>query len=148
MVKPYEIFHCDCRKTIELALELVEDAFPSEDLHQWLPEKKRGEWVERFGLFYLVFLNGEFRGYFCIVSHPDGAFLHFGTTGKRYAARDVVYCLQRAQSIAANVYGFSELFCEIDPSGIIAKLATKLGFSRLNHSNTYSIKYYGIKTES
>ena len=142
----YETFHATDIITIEMALELVEVAFPG--LHAWLPDEGRGEWIIRHGLFHIIFKDDEFRGYSCIVNMTGGAYLHFGTTGGAYASRDVLYGLDKAQCIAANVYGILELFCEIDGSGIIGKLASKLGFIKVSDSpETYKIKYYGKQTK-
>ena len=137
----YQLFHVTDVATTDLALELVEDAFP--DCHPWLPAEGRPEYLLRFGIFHVLFKDDEYRGFFAIMTDEAGAFIHFGATGRAYALRDVLWALPRAQSIAANVYGIPELFCEVDEGSIIAKLVNKLGFTRKSPS-TYSIKYHGI----
>ena len=136
----YEIFHARDEATVELALELVEAAFP--DCHPWLPEESRAEYVLRFGVFHVVFKDGQYRGFFAIMTDEAGAFIHFGATGRAYALRDVLWALPRAQSIAANVYGITELFCELAEVSIIHKLVNKLGFTK-ESASTYKIKYHG-----
>ena len=136
----YEIFHVSDEATVDMALELVERVHG--DCHPWLPDEARAEYLLRFGLFYIVFMDDEYRGFFAIMTDEDGAFLHFGTTGGRYAIKDVLWTLPRAQSIAANVYGITELFCEVDEGSHIAKLINKLGFTR-ESASTYKIKYHG-----
>jgi len=136
----YEIFHATDEATVNLALELVEAAFP--DCHPWLPEESRAEYVLRFGIFHVVFKDGKYVGFFAIMTDEAGAFLHFGTTGGRYAIKDVLWTLPKAQSIAANVYGITELFCEVDEGSIMPKLVNKLGFTR-ESPLTYKIKYHG-----
>jgi hypothetical protein len=141
-MKAYETFHVQDPLTAEMAVEMVEAAFPQIH-HPWLPAEDRGEWIRKHGLFYIIFLDGEYRGYFCIVKHDDGSYLHFGTTGHAYALADVRYGLAKAQCIAANVYGITELFCCIDEGSIISKMVSKLGFIPLS-GDTYSIKcHYG-----
>ena len=137
----YEIFHATDEATVDLALELVEAAFP--DCHPWLPEESRAEYVLRFGIFHIVFKDGVYVGFFAIMTDEAGAFLHFGTRGGRYAIKDVLWCLPKAQSIAANVYGITELFCEVDEGSVMTKLVNKLGFTQ-ESPLTYSIKYHGI----
>jgi hypothetical protein len=136
----YETFHVEDPLTAELALELVEVAFPG-FLHPWLPLVDRGDWIRKHGLFYIIFKDDDFRGYFCIVQHSDGAFLHFGTTGHAYALDDVRYGLEKAQCIAANVYGITELFCDVDDGDIIRKMIGKLGFTKTS-GDIHSIKYH------
>jgi hypothetical protein len=136
----YELFHVNDVTTADLALKLVEAEFP--DCHPWLPVEGRAEYMLRFGLCYVLFKDDEYRGFFAIMTDEAGAFLHFGTTGRAYAARDVLWCLPKAQSIAANVYGITELFCEVDEGSVIAKLVNKLGFTQ-ESPLTYSIKYHG-----
>ena len=143
MSDAYELFHVNDVATADLALELVEAAFPY--CHPWLPAEGRGEYMLRFGLCYILFKDGKYRGFFAIMTDESGAYLHFGTTGRAYALRDVLWALPRAQSIAANVYGLPELFCEVDEGSIIAKLINKLGFIR-ESTSTYSIKYHGKQT--
>ena len=143
----YETFHVEDPLAAEMALELVEAAYPG-FAHPWLPSEDRGEWIRKHGLFYIIFKGDEFRGYFCIVQHSDGAYLHFGTTGRAFALTDVRFGLDKAQCIAANVYGITELFCEIDEGGFVSKMVSKLGFTQIS-GDKYSIKYHhGIKTES
>jgi len=141
----YETFHVTDALTAEMAIELVEVAFSlTSDLHAWLPSEDRGEWILKHGVFYIIFKDDDFRGYFCSINMERGAYLHFGTTGGAYAARDVIFGLEKAQCIAANVYGIRELFCEIDDGGIIAKMVSKLGFQKVSDSTeTYKIKYHG-----
>ena len=67
-----------------------------------LPEESRSEYLLRFGIFHIVFRDGEYRGFFAIMTDEAGAFIHLGTTGGRYAIKDVLWTLPRAQSIAAN----------------------------------------------
>ena len=136
----YELFHVLDEATVDLALELVEQVHG--DCHPWLPEEARAEYVLRFGIFYILFKDDEYRGFFAIMTDEAGAFIHFGSTGRAYASRDVLWSLPRAQSIAANVYGLPELFCEVDEGSIIAKLANKLGFIR-ESASTYKITYHG-----
>ena len=141
MSEAYEIFHATDEATVNLALELVERVHG--DCHPWLPEESRAEYVLRFGIFHILFRDGKYVGFFAIMTDEAGAFLHFGTRGGRYAIKDVLWCLPKAQSIAANVYGITELFCEVDEGSIIAKLVNKLGFTQ-ESPLTYSIKYHGI----
>jgi len=142
----YETFHLTDPLTAEMALELVEVAFPR--VHEWLPAEDRGEWILKHGLMHIIFKDDEYRGYFCIINMTGGAYLHFGTTGGVYAARDVAYGLEKAQGIAANVYGIPELFCEIDGGSIIGKLVSKLGFESVSGSTeTFKIKYHGKVSE-
>ena len=136
----YEIFHATDEATVNFALELVEAVFP--DCHPWLPEESRAEYVLRFGIFHVVFKDGKYVGFFAIMTHEDGAYIHFGTTGGRYAIKDVRWCLPKAQSIAANRYGITELFCELAGGSIIHKLVNKLGFTK-ESASTYKIKYHG-----
>ena len=136
----YEIFHAADEATVDMALELVEAAFP--DCHPWLPEESRAEYILRFGIFYIVFRDGEYRGFFAIMTDEAGAFIHFGTTGGRYAVKDAIWAMPRVSSIAANVYGITELFCEVDESSIMPKLVNKLGFTR-ESASTYKITYHG-----
>ena len=138
MMNAYETFHVQDPRTAELALELVETAFP-EFHHPWLPSEGRGEWIRDYSNFYIVFKDGEFRGYFCIVQHSDGAFLHFGTTGRAYALADVRFGIAKARCIAANVYGIPELFCDVDAGDIVCKLVRKLGFTLIS-GTTYKIQ--------
>jgi len=136
----YEIFHVTDEATVDMALELVEAAFP--DCHPWLPEESRAEYILRFGIFYIVFKDDEYRGFFAIMTDEEGASIHFGTTGERYAIKDILWCLPKVQSMAANIYGITELFCELAEGSIIHKLVNKLGFTRKSAS-TYKIKYHG-----
>ena len=139
----YETFHVTDILTVEMALDLVEVAFPA--VHEWIESDDRGEWILKHGVFHIIFKDDVYRGYMCIINTTGGAYLHFGTTGGAYAARDVVYGLEKAQCIAANVYGIPELFCEIDEGGIIAKMVSKLGFQKVSSSTeTYKIKYLGM----
>ena len=96
----------------------------------------------RFGIFHILFKDGEYRGFFAIMTDEDGAFIHLGTTGGRYAIKDVCWCLPKAQSIAANVYGITELFCEVDEDSLMSKLVNKLGFTK-ESASTYKITYHG-----
>ena len=137
----YELFHVTDEATVDMALELVEAVHG--DCHPWLPEESRAEYVLRFGIFHIVFMDGEYRGFFAIMTDEAGAFIHLGTTGGRYAIKDVLWCLTKAQSIAANVYGITELFCEVDEGSVMTKLVNKLGFTQ-ESPLTYSIKYHGI----
>jgi hypothetical protein len=137
----YETFHVQDPLTAELAIDLVEAAFPHFH-HPWLPSEDRGDWIRKHGLFYIIFLDGVYRGYFCIVKHASGSYLHFGTTGGAYALADVRFGLDKAQCVAANVYGITELFCNVDESGIIGKLCDKLGFTKMSDT-TYTVKYHG-----
>lgn len=142
----YETFHATDILTVEMALDLVEVAFPG--VHGWIDSDDRGEWILKHGLMHIIFKDDVYRGYFCIINTTGGAYLHFGTTGGAYAARDVAYGLDRAQCIAANVYGIPELLCEIDGCGIIAKMVSKLGFEQVSGSTeTFKIKYHGQKTK-
>ena len=142
----YETFHVTDALTAEMALDLVEVAFPG--VHAWIESDDRGEWILKHGLMHIIFKDDEYRGYFCIINMNGGAYLHFGTTGGAYAFADVVYGLEKAQCIAANTYGIPELFCEIDDGGIIAKMVNKLGFQKVSGSTeTYKIKYHGQETE-
>ena len=104
--------------------------------------KNGTQYVLRFGIFYILFKDDEYRGFFAIMTDEEGAFLHFGTVGGRYAIKDVLWCLPRVQSIAANVYGITELFCEVDEDGVMPKLVNKLGFTK-ESASTYNIKYHG-----
>jgi len=126
-------------------VDLVEDAFGK--VHEWLPDADRGEWLMEHSQMYIVFLDGVYRGFFCVVNHERSAYLHFGTTGEALAYRDVIFGLRKAQRIARNIYGISELFCEIDDGSIIHKMIGKLGFEPVEQSNTYRITYYGQETE-
>ena len=136
----YEIFHATDEATVDMALELVEAAFP--DCHPWLPEESRAEYVLRFGIFHVLFRDGKYVGFFAIMTDEAGAFIHFGTTGGRYAVKDAIWAMPRVSSIAANVYGITELFCEVDEGSIMPKLVNKLGFIQKSPL-TYSIKYHG-----
>ena len=136
----YELFHVTDEATVDLALDLVEQVHG--DCHPWLPEEARAEYILRFGIFYIGFRDDEYRGFFAIMTDEEGAFLHFGTVGGRYAIKDVLWCLPRVQSIAANVYGITELFCEVDEDGVMPKLVNKLGFTK-ESASTYNIKYHG-----
>jgi len=142
----YETFHATDILTVEMALDLVEVAFPC--VHEWIDSDNRGEWILKHGIFHIIFKDDVYRGYFCVINMTGGAYLHFGTTGGAYAARDVAYGLEKAQCIAANVYGIQELFCEIDDGGIIAKMVQKLGFEQVSGSTqTFKIKYHGQETK-
>lgn len=136
----YEIFHVTDEATVDLALELVEQVHG--DCHPWLPEESRAEYILRFGLCYILFRDDEYRGFFAIMTHEDGAYIHMGTSGGRYAIKDVLWAMPRASSIAANVYGITELFCEVDEDGVMPKLVNKLGFTK-ESASTYNIKYHG-----
>ena len=137
----YEIFHVNDEATVGMALDLVEREHG--DCHPWLPEESRAEYVLRFGIFHIVFRDGDYVGFFAIMTHEEGAFLHMGTTGGRYAIKDVYWCLPKAQSIAANRYGITELFCELAEGHVMHKIVNKLGFTR-ESSLTYKITYHGI----
>lgn len=136
----YELFHVTDEATVDMALELVEAVHG--DCHPWLPEESRAEYVLRFGIFHIVFRDGAYVGFFAIMTDEAGAFIHLGTTGGRYAIKDVLWTLPKAQSIAANVYGITELFCEVDEGSVMTKLVNKLGFTR-ESTSTYKIKYHG-----
>jgi hypothetical protein len=136
----YELFHVNDEATVDMALELVEAAFP--DCHPWLPEESRAEYVLRFGVFHIVFKDGKYVGFFAIMTDEDGAFVHLGTTGGRYAIKDMRWCLPKVQSIAANVYGITELFCELAEGHVMHKIVSKLGFTK-ESALTYKIKYHG-----
>ena len=136
----YELFHVTDEATVDLALELVEAVHG--DCHPWLPEESRAEYVLRFGIFHILFRDGAYVGFFAIMTDEAGAFIHLGGTGGRYAIKDVLWCLPRVQSIAANVYGITELFCEVDEDGVMPKLVNKLGFTK-ESASTYNIKYHG-----
>lgn len=136
----YELFHVTDEATVDMALELVEAVHG--DCHPWLPEESRAEYVLRFGIFHIVFRDGAYVGFFAIMTDEAGAFIHLGTTGGRYAIKDVLWTLPKAQSIAANVYGITELFCEVDEGSVMTKLVNKLGFTR-ESTSTYKITYHG-----
>ena len=136
----YELFHVSDTATVDMALELVEAVHG--DCHPWLPEESRAEYVLRFGIFHIVFRDGAYVGFFAIMTDEAGAFIHLGTTGGRYAIKDVLWTLPKAQSIAANVYGITELFCEVDEGSVMTKLVNKLGFTR-ESTSTYKITYHG-----
>ena len=136
----YELFHVTDTATVDMALELVERVHG--DCHPWLPEESRSEYLLRFGIFHVVFRDSAYVGFFAIMTDEAGAFIHLGTTGGRYAIKDVLWTLPRAQSIAANVYGITELFCDVDEDSLMSKLVNKLGFTR-ESTLTYKITYHG-----
>lgn len=140
MSEAYEIFHATDEATVNLALELVERVHG--DCHPWLPEESRAEYVLRFGIFHILFRDGKYVGFFAIMTDEAGAFIHFGTTGGRYAVKDAIWAMPRVSSMAANVYGITELFCEVDEGSIMPKLVNKLGFIR-ESASTYKITYHG-----
>jgi hypothetical protein len=143
-MRAYETFHVVDPDVAEMAIDLVEDTFG--DVHEWLPCAERGEWIVKHTCFYVVFLDDVYRGYFCLLNYGKRTYLHFGTIGKALSYHDVLYGVAKAQCIARNVYGISELFCEVDAGGIIDKLCGKLGFEPTEQANTYSIKYHGQET--
>ena len=136
----YELFHVTDTATVDMALELVEQVHG--DCHPWLPEESRAEYVLRFGIFHILFRDDEYRGFFAIMTDEAGAFIHFGTAGGRYAIKDALWTMPKAQSIASNVYGITELFCEVDEDSLMSKLVNKLGFTK-ESASTYKITYHG-----
>ena len=140
MSEAYEIFHATDEATVNLALELVERVHG--DCHPWLPEESRAEYVLRFGIFHILFRDGKYVGFFAIMTDEAGAFIHFGTMGGRYAVKDAIWAMPRVSSMAANVYGITELFCEVDEGSIMPKLVNKLGFIQ-ESASTYKITYHG-----
>jgi hypothetical protein len=101
----YEIFHVSDEATVDMALELVERVHG--DCHPWLPDEARAEYLLRFGLCYIVFMDDEYRGFFAIMTDEDGAFLHFGTTGGRYAIKDVLWTLSRERRTYTALQSYS-----------------------------------------
>ena len=124
----YEMFRAVCPATIEVALSVVEDAC-DEVLHEWIEDADRGEWLSVHSWFFVLFKDGEYRGYACVVNYGDEHFLHFGTIHRAYSVRDVEYSMGWLRDRLPKFYGVEVLKCCIDSGTMIGKLIGKLGFT-------------------
>lgn len=124
----YEMFRAVCPDTIEVALSVVEDACSLP--HDWIESDNRGEWVKEHAWFFVLFKDGEYRGYACVVNYTDEHYIHFGTIKAAYSVRDVLYSLDWLRDHLPKFYGVSSLKCCVDSESKISKLAGKLGFIR------------------
>lgn len=127
-----QLFKTDDPKTIELALVLVEQS-SDKVLHEWCSaiDGSIGKWIAKHCLFYLVMTETEFRGYACLIWYEDGVYIHFGTTGKTYAAKDLIFGLNEVSQLLKNYYNVTELKCIVHDQ-LIVRLITRLGFKSID----------------
>ena len=127
-MKAYEMFRADCPKTIEVALRVIEDHHSHLHLHEWVDSPDQGEWLCEYSYFFVLFLDGEYRGFAAVVNASEGHYLHFGCIKSRLAMKDILFSVEWLRNSLPRSYGISALKCCVDSGGIISRLVDKLGF--------------------
>jgi hypothetical protein len=134
------MYRAACPETIEVALQVIEDHHVDLHLHDWVDSPDRGKWLEKYSYFFVLFLDGEYRGFAAVVNTKDGHYLHFGCVKSASAMRDILFSVEWLQCSLPRFYGIFELKCCIDSGASISKLVDKLGFApEPDSDDTYTL---------
>lgn len=115
---------------IESSLFIIEQHHPDLELHGWIQDDDRGNWINRYGNHFIFTQEVSYKGYACVVDTVDGYQLHIGTIRESMAVRAILRGWQLLKDELIRV-GIDSIYCLPDGRPVLERILIRVGFTEV-----------------